>query len=297
MNIRIKKKTLIIVILILIVLIVIVALLRARKWVKDNIASGGKEINEFLEARCSDPPVFNSRDFKWSRKFREQWKDVREEFDSYSREYVVPSYTDVNRDSSAGTEGWKALFLRVFSVDTKMMQYFPKTKKLLENCECTTAYFSMLEPGTYIQEHKGVYKGVLRYHLGLIVPEDWQNCFIVVDGKKLHWKEGDDIMFDDMFLHHVENNTPQKRVVLFLDIKRNFGTFVLNWINSLMLKFIKCNDSLLSTVEKANLISRQKPDRYLSLTASLNAKTSQTAGSIEDLIRKAQLLSVNKKPQ
>ena len=55
---------------------------------------------------------------------------------------------------------------------------------LINSVLCTTAYFSILEPGTKIKPHNGVYKGVLRYHLGLIVPSG--DLFIEIDGKSLH---------------------------------------------------------------------------------------------------------------
>ena len=274
MGLALNKKTLILItVIVIVVLIIVMAAWMIKKYIRANIASGGIEINKFFEERCSDPLVFNSRDFEWTAQFRAHWKEIREEFDAYSRNYVVPSYNDINRGSAGNTEGWKALFLRVFNNDTKMMEYFPKTKKILECCDCTTAYFSMLEPGTHIPEHKGIYKGVIRYHLGLIVPQKWEDCFIVVDGKKLHWKEGDDIMFDDMVNHHVENNTSEKRVVLFLDVKRDFGSLFLNAVNRLMLKYIKCNDALVSTVDKVNILSRQTPERYQVMTAQVGDKT------------------------
>ena len=35
-----------------------------------------------------------------------------------------------------------------------------------------TAMISILSPRKHILDHRGPYKGVLRYHLGLIVPQD-----------------------------------------------------------------------------------------------------------------------------
>ena len=103
------------------------------------------------------------------------------------------------------------MFLKVFGNSTANAVHFPVTMMLIESIQCTTAYFSILEPGTIIPVHQGLYKGVLRYHLGLIVPDDIENVFISVDGQTLHWREGDDIMFDDMYDHYVINNTNQPR--------------------------------------------------------------------------------------
>lgn len=132
---------------------------------------------------------------------------------------------------------------------------FPNTMKLVNKCPCTLAFFSVFEPGTKLEPHIGLYKGVMRYHLPIIVPDDFEKCFINVDGNVLHWREGEDLMFDDTFLHHAENNSNERRVVLFLDIKRDFNNIFINMLNSLILKCIKSNDAVKDTVDKANLIS------------------------------------------
>ncbi len=105
------------------------------------------------------------------------------------------------------------------------------------------------------------------------MPDQWQNCFIVVDGKKLHWRTGQDIMFDDMFLHHVENNTDQPRVILFLDIKRDFKNVLLNLANTLFLKFVKSNDALNDTIDNANnnVISLRPDDKANNNVISLRS--------------------------
>lgn len=148
--------------------------------------------------------------------------------------------------------GWKTLYLRTFNVNTDVSKYFPLTMNLIDCCPCTLAFFSVIAPGTKLAPHTGLYKGVIRYHLALIVPSDTSNCFIQILDKKLHWYEGSDIMFDDMFTHYVENNTTEPRVVLFLDIKRDFHNVFINMINSLILLFIKSNDAVADTVANIN---------------------------------------------
>jgi len=66
----------------------------------------------------------------------------------------------------------------------------------------------------------GPYKGVLRYHLGLIVPQDAEACRIRVGEDIRHWQEGKSMIFDDTFNHEVWNDTDETRVVLFVDVLR-----------------------------------------------------------------------------
>ena len=83
-----------------------------------------------------------------------------------------------------------------------------------------TAMFSILSPRKHILDHRGPYKGVLRYHLGLIVPEDAESCRIRVGEDFRHWEEGKSMIFDDTFNHEVWNDTDETRVVLFVDVLR-----------------------------------------------------------------------------
>jgi ornithine lipid ester-linked acyl 2-hydroxylase len=61
---------------------------------------------------------------------------------------------------------------------------------------------------------------VLRYHLGLIVPQDAEACRIRVGEDFRHWEEGESLIFDDTFNHEVWNDTDETRVVLFVDVLR-----------------------------------------------------------------------------
>jgi beta-hydroxylase len=79
---------------------------------------------------------------------------------------------------------------------------------------------SILSPRKHILDHRGPYKGVLRYHLGLIVPEDAESCRIRVGDDFRHWEEGKSMIFDDTFNHEVWNDTDETRVVLFVDVLR-----------------------------------------------------------------------------
>jgi len=254
----------------IIIVIILGLLCYIRAIVKANIANGCQGINAWLTKHCRDQAILHSANYPWTEKLRSNWHVIRDEFDAYHRTHEIPAYADINMGSSGATKGWKALFLRAFCNNTEMMARFPKTKAIIDSIkrgttECTTAYFSMLEPGTRIAEHRGIYKGVIRYHLGLYVPQKWEDCFIVVDGMKMHWREGQDIMFDDMYFHHVQNNTTERRVVLFLDIRRDFQSSVINAINGCLLRNIKSNDELLSTIEKANILSaRTKRDDHQS---------------------------------
>ena len=131
-------------------------------------------------------------------------------------------------------KGWSTYQLRMFGKDNeKNMNNCPTLKKILKNNpDIPTAFFSIMEPGKQLPTHYGPFKGILRYHLGLIIPKG--NCFISVDGKVYDWKEGEGVLFDETYKHFVINDTNHYRVILFIDVKRPLD-YPLNIINDFIL--------------------------------------------------------------
>ena len=95
----------------------------------------------------------------------------------------------------------------------------PKTWDLLKQIPgLTTASFSILRPHTEILPHTGFTPQVLRYHLGLEIPE---NCSITVGGRELQWEEGKVLIFDDTQEHSAYNRSDRDRVVLLFDVTKD----------------------------------------------------------------------------
>jgi beta-hydroxylase len=126
---------------------------------------------------------------------------------------------------------WRALYLKKLGkIDDSMIQHFPNTIALLKDENIHNAFFSILDPGVEIPPHRGYYKGYLRYHLGVIVPDGDEKAYIVCGGEKYVWVEGKGIVFDDMYTHYVKNPTNKIRVVLYIDVKRE-SNYLINKIN------------------------------------------------------------------
>lgn len=79
--------------------------------------------------------------------------------------------------------------------------------------------FTLLPKYSVLFEHRDPYAGSLRYHLGLITPNS-DDCCIFVDGKCYVWKDGEDVLFDETFVHSAKNASDQDRIILFCDVKR-----------------------------------------------------------------------------
>ena len=89
-------------------------------------------------------------------------------------------------------DGWKTFFFYAYGMKAVWnCRRCPETTKLLQQIPgMKTAFFSILAPGKHLPPHTGPYKGVLRLHLGLLIPEPAEMCAIRVGSQIRHWQEG-----------------------------------------------------------------------------------------------------------
>jgi len=95
----------------------------------------------------------------------------------------------------------------------------PRTTRVVTSLPiCTggaaTIYFSVVEPGTRIKPHCGFTNARIRHHLGLEIPP---GVSLTVAGEARSWAEGECLVFDDSFLHHVRHDGSVRRVILLVD--------------------------------------------------------------------------------
>ncbi|ORB61083.1 aspartyl beta-hydroxylase [Mycolicibacterium tusciae] len=185
-----------------------------------------------------DHEFFDVKDFPWVGAVEADWRKVRTELDAllpYAAD--MPNFQDISKDQKALSQddGWKTFFFYAYGIKAgPNCRRCPETTKLLKKIPgMKTAFFSILAPGKHLPPHRGPYKGVLRLHLALLVPEPTEMCAIRVGSETRHWEEGRVMIFDDTFEHEAWNRTDGVRVVLFVDIMRPMR-FPANMINSAM---------------------------------------------------------------
>jgi beta-hydroxylase len=184
-------------------------------------------IERFIGKRSlvGDSTFFDDERFPWIAQIEANWGTIRQEAERLldDRE-ALANFQDISKDQIEITDDdrWKTFFLYGYGFEAKLgVQMCPKTAELMRQVPgMTTAMFSILSPRKHILDHRGPYKGVLRYHLGLIVPRDAEQCRIRVGDDIRHWQEGKSLTFDDTFNHEVWNDTDETRVVLFVDVLR-----------------------------------------------------------------------------
>jgi aspartyl/asparaginyl beta-hydroxylase (cupin superfamily) len=200
------------------------------RTVELTIAAGERilaPIERFIGKRSlvGDATFFPLERFPWVPQIEGHWSVIREEVERLLQDHAdLPNFQDISRDQIEITDDdrWKTLFLYGYGFQADLgVELCPRTAALMREIPgMRTAMVSILSPGKHILDHRGPYKGVLRYHLGLIVPEDAESCRIRVGDDIRHWQQGGSLIFDDTFNHEVWNDTDETRVVLFVDVLR-----------------------------------------------------------------------------
>jgi ornithine lipid ester-linked acyl 2-hydroxylase len=200
---------------------------------------------EFLISRFSrvdDTPFLDTKQFDWIIELESNWIKIRQELDNILENIDdIPNFQEISKRQYLLTQDnlWKTFFLYAYGIKNKKnCEICPETTLIIENIPAIkTAFFSILMPHKHIPKHRGVYKGVLRCHLGLIVPQLKNSCGICVGQDVLHWEEGKCLVFDDSYPHEAWNDSSSIRVVLFLDFIRPMH-FPFSVINMLIIKLI-----------------------------------------------------------
>jgi len=185
-------------------------------------------LSKLIELFVKNPPFLQvEKVFPEARLLRDNWKVIQEEARTLLADVEsIPKFHEVDRlqrfISAKDNVAWRTFFFKGFD---KWLPHncalAPRTAELLRRLPLiSTAMFSIIDGGKHIPPHVGFFKSVLRYHLALVVPDD-APVYIVVGGKEYHWREGEDVLFDDTYLHEVWNKSRDRRVVLFCDVLRD----------------------------------------------------------------------------
>ncbi len=193
-------------------------------------------------SKVSSKPILPKEQFEWAHLLEDNWKDIQAEATALlTNQRDLPNIQDIQPAESLLTTDnkWKTFFLQGFGHKAeKNRELCPATSKVLDQIPgLLTGFFSILHPGKHIPAHRGIFKGIVRTHLGLIIPGKPGECRMRVDKEYIHWEEGKAVFFDDTYNHEVWNDSNGIRVVLLIDTKRPY-TSIGNRINNFVVNGI-----------------------------------------------------------
>ena len=189
-------------------------------------------------SKVGNPPVYDNATFPWAAEIEREWPAIRKELDRVLlRQEDLPGFHELSADvrTISTDKAWKTFFLTGYGLSSqKNIDLCPETWRIVQKIPgLKTAMFSIFEPGKHLPPHRGPYNGVLRLHLGLIVPEAKDDQLAIrVDKQVCHWQEGKALIFDDAYEHEAWNHTDKTRVVLFVDFVKplRFPARLVNWL-------------------------------------------------------------------
>lgn len=172
-------------------------------------------------------PYIKTEQFADLAVLRANWEIIRDEAIQLERAELIKGsdkYNDVGFNSFF-RRGWKRFYLKWYGdYHSSAKKHCPKTIELLQGItSIKAAMFAVLPAGSQLLQHRDPYAGSLRYHLGLITPNS-DDCNIMVDGQMYSWRDGEDVLFDETYIHWAENKSDKDRLILFCDVERPVKT-------------------------------------------------------------------------
>ena len=191
-----------------------------------------------------DTPTF----FPGATALQSRWLDLRREAEAIGEHLLeVPRYHELlpNQASIAAADDrdWRMYVLKAYGIPiASHLRRCPVLAQLLaEDPSILSAAFSFLAPGKHIPEHRGPFRGIIRFHLGLSVAVDDHGrpgAILRIDGVDHRLADGDMLLWDDTFPHEVWNRTSHLRVALLLDVRRGHLPASLHLLTSVLVTAI-----------------------------------------------------------
>jgi len=183
---------------------------------------------------------FDKQDFPITQVLEDNYAIIKSELEPLMRRAVdFAPFQDISPDQTfiSNDDKWKMFFLKAGTVRFKKnCAQVPKTMAILDqHRNVVSAYFSVLGPHKMLMPHEGPWCGIIRIHLGLIIPKGGTGCVLVCGEQEYRWEEGKTVVFDDTYEHIAVNMTDSDRVVLFLDYMRPLP-WPWSWLNWLVVK-------------------------------------------------------------
>jgi ornithine lipid ester-linked acyl 2-hydroxylase len=162
---------------------------------------------------------FQSNEFDFVSILESSWLLIKQELEQLKSEQFIDW-----PEKNICKKKWEVFGLYAYGIKINdNCQLCPQTTRLVDMIPgITTAGFSWLKPETHILPHIGYSNGVLRCHLGLIIPDN--KCALRVGNQTKNWQEGKCLIFDDTIEHEAWNYSNANRIVLLIDFKNPYLT-------------------------------------------------------------------------
>ena len=188
-------------------------------------------VRQVYDRRISTPPVLDAAEhFPDALRFAAAWQAIRNEAMAVGQgigaiprfHEIMPEQTDISANDG---RDWRMFIMKAYGVEnTRHMAACPTVASIVATSpDVLSASFSFMEPGKHVPAHRGPFRGVIRFYLGLSVPtydDGTPAALLKVDGAEYRIGDGQWLLWDDTYFHEVLNGGDTWRCVLLLDVWR-----------------------------------------------------------------------------
>ncbi|CDX39771.1 conserved hypothetical protein [Mesorhizobium sp. ORS 3359] len=190
---------------------------------------GTNLVRRIYEKRIDAPAILDAgTHFPNAAKFAAAWQEIRDEalaakLNKAPRFHdIMPEQADISANDGLD---WRMFVLKAYDMTVpENLARMPVLSRLLTECpEVKSAAVSFLAPRKHIPPHRGPFRGIMRFHLGLAIPKQPDGrpaTIMMINHEERRIADGECMLWDDTFEHEVMNNSDQPRVALLLDVWR-----------------------------------------------------------------------------
>jgi aspartate beta-hydroxylase len=191
----------------------------------------GDRLRRLYDRRIDTPAILDTgRYFPNAHRFVAAWEALRGEAMAVAAEMPrVPRFHEImpEQEVISANDGrdWRMYIMKAYGhVSQQNLARCPAMAALLQDCpEVLSATYSFLAPRKHVPEHRGPFRGVMRFHLGLSMPRDADGnlgAILWIDHRPVLLENGQCLLWDDTYPHELLNTTDHVRAVLLLDVWR-----------------------------------------------------------------------------
>lgn len=188
-------------------------------------------IRWIYDSRIIGPPVLDlDAHFPVGRRFAEAWRPIRDEAMAVAARLAeVPRFHEIMPEQTAisanDDRDWRMFIIKAYGVEVpENKARCPALAAIVATApEVLSASISFMAPKKHIPAHRGPFRGVLRFYLGLSMPrlaDGRPGAVLKVAEQEYRLREGEYMLWDDTYPHEAWNESDQFRAVLLLDVWR-----------------------------------------------------------------------------
>ena len=211
----------------------------------------GDIVRRIYDMRIAGPPTLNvGTHFPSAEGFSRAWQSIRDEAQAVALQmHRVPRFHEIMREqtsiSANDMRDWRMFILKVYGADfPSNMAVCPTLAALVTaSPDVLSASISFLAPSKHIPEHRGPFRGVLRFYLVLSMPlaaDGRPAAVLKIAGTEHRLADGEYLLWDDTFPHEVTNDSDEVRTVLLLDVWRRGMPLDMRILSHLMTFIVRC---------------------------------------------------------